>query len=65
MRFFLFVLGMVLIVEGLPYFAIPRKVKAFARMLPEFEDSTLRGMGLTIILIGLGILYLAQSIWSS
>ena len=33
MRFFLCVIGMVMIVEGLPYFAFPQKMKAWMRKI--------------------------------
>ena len=37
--------GMVLVVEGLPYFAFPEKMKALMRMMHEQDDTTLRIVG--------------------
>jgi uncharacterized protein YjeT (DUF2065 family) len=65
MEYFLYVLGMVLVVEGLPYFGFPHQIKELAKRVPDMEDSSLRGLGLTLILAGLGILYLTSYLWSS
>ena len=60
MTFFLSVLGVVLIIEGLPYFAFPSKVKEVAKQLPSFPDNLLRGFGLFLMVAGLIIAYLAN-----
>ncbi|OPY13388.1 MAG: hypothetical protein A4E66_00785 [Syntrophus sp. PtaB.Bin001] len=61
MKFFLCVLGMVFIIEGLPYAAFPRKMKAFLAKLPAIPDSTLQIMGLLAMLTGLLLTYLGRS----
>ena len=60
MEYFLCVLGMVFVVEGLPYFGFPEKMREMMRFLEEQDDSTLRTMGGVIMLIGLTILFLAR-----
>ena len=60
MEFFLCVLGMVLVVEGLPYFAIPEKMKALMKMMHEQDDTTLRIVGGTLLVLGLLIVFLAR-----
>ncbi|MBW2559014.1 MAG: DUF2065 domain-containing protein [Deltaproteobacteria bacterium] len=61
MKFFLCVIGMVLIIEGLPYFAFPEKIKAYLMKLSEFPGSTLRILGLSSVIIGLFLVYLGKS----
>ena len=60
MKYFLSVIAMVLILEGLPYFMFPRRFKELIRLLMEMEDSHLRGIGLTMIILGLVMLYLTR-----
>jgi hypothetical protein len=60
MEFFLCVLGMVLVVEGLPYFAFPEKMKALMNMMQEQDDTTLRIVGATLLILGLLIVFLAR-----
>jgi hypothetical protein len=61
MEFFLCVLGMVMVVEGLPYFAFPERMKFWLQKIVEMQDETLRKFGLIIMLIGLFIVYLGKS----
>ncbi|MBI4379531.1 MAG: DUF2065 domain-containing protein [Nitrospinae bacterium] len=60
MSYFLSVLGLVLIVEGLPYFAFPEYVKELAKRLPDMPDSVLRGLGFILMIIGLLIVYIGR-----
>jgi uncharacterized protein len=60
MEFFLCVLGMVLVVEGLPYFAFPEKMKTLMNMMHEQDDTTLRIVGGTLLVLGLLIVFLAR-----
>lgn len=60
MEFFLCVLGMVLVVEGLPYFAFPEKMKALMNMMLEQDDTTLRIVGGTLLALGVLIVFLAR-----
>jgi uncharacterized protein len=61
MDFFLCVLGMVLLVEGLPYFAFPEKMKTWVEKVLEMPDNSLRGVGLVMMIAGLFLVYLGKS----
>ncbi len=61
MKDFLCVLGMVLIIEGLPYFAFPDKLKTYLVRMAGLSDRTLRILGLVLLVAGLGLLYLGRS----
>ena len=54
-------MGMVLIVEGLPYFAFPDKIKAYLMKMMDVPDRTLRILGLASILCGLILVYFGRS----
>jgi uncharacterized protein YjeT (DUF2065 family) len=60
MKYFLAVMGMVMIVEGLPYFAFPDKMKQVMRQVLEIEDGALRKFGLVLMGIGLLVVFLGQ-----
>jgi uncharacterized protein len=60
MEFFLCVIGMVLVVEGLPYFGFPEKMKELMKFVQEQDDSTLRAMGAILVMVGLLLLLLAR-----
>jgi hypothetical protein len=60
MEYFLCVLGMVMVVEGLPYFAAPAKMKVWIQKMAELPDSTLRVTGFVLMALGLGLVYLAR-----
>jgi hypothetical protein len=57
MKYFLCVLGMVFIIEGLPYFAFPEKIKTYLQKLQELPNSMLRAMGAAAIILGLFLVY--------
>ncbi len=61
LRYFLCVLGMVFIIEGLPYFAFPDKLKAYLLKIQDIPDGTLRLLGLGAILAGLLLVYLGRT----
>ena len=58
MSFFLSALGLMMVLEGIPYFCFPQKVKLFAQKLPEIPDSTLRVVGFFLMMIGLLVVFL-------
>ena len=60
MKFFFCVIGMVMIVEGLPYFAFPGKMRQMVAMVLGLDDGTLRRFGFFMMLAGLGVVYLAM-----
>ena len=61
MEYFLCVLGMVFVIEGLPYFAFPHKVKSYIMKLQEMPDSTLRILGFCAIVTGLILIYFGRN----
>jgi uncharacterized protein YjeT (DUF2065 family) len=61
MEYFLCVLGMVFIIEGIPYFAFPDKVKSYIMKLQEMPDSVLRVLGLSAIITGLILIYFGRT----
>ena len=61
MKFFLCVIGLVLIIEGLPYFAFPEKIKAYLMKVHEIPETTLRVMGLSAVIIGLILVYFGRN----
>jgi uncharacterized protein YjeT (DUF2065 family) len=60
MKFFLCVMGMVMIVEGLPYFAFPSRMKEMVQMITSLDDMRLRRFGFVLMLAGLFIIYFAM-----
>ncbi len=61
MQFFLSVLGMVMVVEGLPYFAFPEKMKLLIQQLLEMPESALRKFGFVLMLGGVALVYIGKS----
>jgi hypothetical protein len=51
---------MVMIVEGLPYFAFPDKMKATVQMILTLDTAILRRFGFFLMIAGLGLVYLAM-----
>ncbi len=60
MKYFLCVLGMVLIIEGLPYFAFPDKIKQYLSLIHQVPDQTLRILGLAATVAGLLFVYFGR-----
>jgi uncharacterized protein YjeT (DUF2065 family) len=61
MKFFLCVIGMVMVVEGLPYFAFPEKMKFVIQKVIEMPDKALQKFGFVLILTGICLVYLGKS----
>ena len=61
LKFFLCVIGMVLVLEGLPYFAFPEKLKSLYLKMQEDSDTNLRMIGFLAMVIGLLLVYLGTS----
>jgi uncharacterized protein len=57
MKYFLCVLGMVFVIEGLPYFTFPCQLKAYLHRLTEIPDTTLRILGAVAVTLGLLLVY--------
>ena len=58
MKLFFSLLGLVMIVEGLPYFAFPNSMKRWMTRIQETPDSSLRVIGFLVMCAGLAIVYL-------
>ena len=62
MSYFLSVLGLVFIVEGLPYFVFPEKMKEFLAKIDSMPTSKLRAFGISIIIVGFIILSISRGL---
>jgi uncharacterized protein YjeT (DUF2065 family) len=51
---------MVMIVEGLPYFIFPEKMKIWMEKIKEMNDVPLRWMGFILMIAGLFLVYLGR-----
>ena len=60
-NYFLSVIGLVLIIEGFPYFLFPEKLKKYLSQITTIPDLYLRGFGLMGMVFGLILLYIARS----
>lgn len=60
MDFFLCVLGMVMVIEGLPYFAVPDRMKVWVQKVLEIPESSLRRFGFVLMIAGLALVYLGR-----
>ena len=60
MKLLTLLLGMVLIVEGLPYVAAPEIMQTWLRKLSEMDSGQLRIIGLFAMGIGLAICFVVQ-----
>ena len=60
MEFFLSVIGMVMIIEGRPYFAFPDKMKTWVRKIIVSPESSLRRFGLVLMVLGLSLIYIGR-----
>ena len=58
--YFLCVMGMVFIVEGLPYLVFPEKLKPYLLKITLLPDATLRAIGISAIILGLILLYFGR-----
>ena len=61
MKYFLCVIGMVMILEGVPYFAFPEKMKAWIAKVLELPDGTLRKFGFVLMAAGLFLVYVGRT----
>lgn len=57
MKLFFLLIGLILVLEGLPYFAFPDKMKTWMKKVQEVSDTHLRIMGFVAMCIGLIIVY--------
>lgn len=60
MKIFLCALGLMLIMEGFPYFAFPDKIKKWLHKVMEMHASQLRIFGFFSIVLGMILVYISQ-----
>jgi len=60
MDYFLCVLGMVMVIEGIPYFVFPGKMKTWVQKILEIPEGALRKFGFVLMFLGLLIVYLGR-----
>ena len=60
MDYFLCVIGMVFVIEAVPYMVFPKQVKSLARQVENIPVSTLQIIGLVSALTGLALLYFGR-----
>ena len=60
MKLILLVVGLVLIIEGLPYFAFPDRIKVYLMKILETPSSTLRTIGFASIIAGAVLVYFGR-----
>ena len=51
---------MVMVIEGLPYFAFPEKMKFWIEKILELPDGALRKFGFVLMLSGLLLIYMGK-----
>ena len=49
-----------MIIQGLPYFALPNKMKTWIKKIITSSDSSLRRFGLLLMVLGLSLIYLGR-----
>ncbi len=60
MEYLLCVIGLVMIIEGLPYFAFPQKMKFWIQKILVTPEGALRRLGLVLMSLGLLLVYLGR-----
>lgn len=60
MKLLILLIGLVLILEGLPYVAAPEAMQDWLRKLSAVNPSQLRSMGLLAMVIGLVVIFIVQ-----
>lgn len=60
MQDLLWVIGLVILLEGVPYFVLPSGMKRLMAELPRVPDKTLRMWGFAAMMAGLLLVYLGR-----
>lgn len=60
MSFFLCVIGMVMIIEGIPYFTMPSKMKTWIGKVLEMPDNMLQRFGFVLMIGGMLLVFLGK-----
>lgn len=62
MKFFLTVIGMVLIIEGIPYMLAPNQMKAWAKQIQEYDSRLIRVLGMLSLAAGVLLLFMTKEL---
>ncbi len=60
MKLLITLIGLVLVLEGLPYAASPESMQRWLRQILEMDPELLRRVGLAAMAVGFFLVYLAQ-----
>jgi len=60
MKLLITLVGLVLILEGLPYVAFPKAMQEWLRQLAESDPALLRGLGIIAMAVGFLLCYITQ-----
>lgn len=60
MKLFITLIGLILVIEGLPYVAFPEAMQRWLRQLTQIPPSHLRIVGLVAMACGFGVLFFAR-----
>lgn len=60
MKLLITLIGLVLVLEGLPYAASPESMQRWLRQILEMDPELLRRVGLAAMVVGFFLVYLAQ-----
>ncbi|NOX24559.1 MAG: DUF2065 domain-containing protein [Deltaproteobacteria bacterium] len=60
MKLLITLVGLMLILEGLPYFVLPETMQKWLRQLTEIPSASLRVLGLFAIVAGLALCFLSR-----
>jgi uncharacterized protein len=60
MDFLLCAIGLVLIIEGIPYFAFPEKMKQMLAKIPLIPTTVMRAFGMIAVATGLILVYISR-----
>ncbi|PIU50262.1 MAG: DUF2065 domain-containing protein [Desulfobacterales bacterium CG07_land_8_20_14_0_80_52_14] len=55
-------MGMVMVVEGLPYFAFPKQMKTWVKKIEIMQEKSLRNLGLILMALGVFLVYLGRKL---
>jgi uncharacterized protein len=61
MNDFITALGLLLVLEGAPYFLAPSKMRIWVIQVAKLPDDTLRRTGLIMMMLGLFVVYLVRT----
>lgn len=60
MKLFILLIGLILVLEGLPYAAAPEAMQEWLKKLSDMDPKELRKMGVIALIAGLTICFIVQ-----